>query len=177
MGEIESALELCGTVADAAARKALAREYHQLMWDGFVKAVGSAPEILFVAAAGNAANDPTFNNVFPSAVVLPNLVTVGAVDKAGEETSFTSYGPTVRLHANGYQVESFVPGGKRLAFSGTSMAAPQVANLAAKLLAVKPSLTPAQAIEIMRDTAERSEDGRRNLIHPARALAAAGYRP
>jgi hypothetical protein len=177
MTEIETALELCGTGGDAQGRKALAREYHQLMLDGFTKAVAGAPGILFVAAAGNSSNDPTFNRMFPSGVVLPNLVTVGAVDQAGDETSFTSYGPTVALHANGYQVTSFVPGGTRLAFSGTSMAAPQVTNLAAKILAVKPSLTPPEVIAVMRSTADASVDGRRHLIHPARALAAVGYAP
>lgn len=81
------------------------------------------------------------------------------------------------LHANGYQVDSVVPGGRRLALSGTSMAAPQVANLAAKMLAVKPELTPVELIAIMRSTAERSADVRRTLIHPAKALALVGYRP
>jgi hypothetical protein len=57
------------------------------------------------------------------------------------------------------------------------MAAPQVTNLAAKMFAVKPSLTPPEAIAIMRRTADRTEDGRRTLIHPARALAAVGYAP
>ena len=46
----------------------------------------------------------------PGGIVLPNLLTVGAVDKAGDEASFTSYGPTVKVHANGYQVESMIPG-------------------------------------------------------------------
>ncbi|HMA07235.1 MAG TPA: S8 family serine peptidase, partial [Ramlibacter sp.] len=133
--------------------------------------------ILFVTSAGNANQDSTFAEAIPADIVLPNLVAVGAVDQAGDEASFTSYGPTVLLHANGYQVESFVPGGRRIALSGTSMAAPQVTNLAAKMLAVKPSLKPDQVIEIMRRTADRSEDGRRTLIHPARALAAVGYTP
>ena len=74
-------------------------------------------------------------------IVLPNLLTVGAVDSAGEEAAFTSYGPTVRVHANGFQVESYLPGGSRVAMSGTSMSSPQVANLAAKLLAVNPTRT------------------------------------
>jgi hypothetical protein len=52
--------------------------------------------------------------------------------KSGDEASFTSYGPTVKAHANGYQVESVIPG-EKLAESGTSMASPQVVNLAAKL--------------------------------------------
>ena len=71
----------------------------------------------------------------------------------------------------------FVPGGRRIALSGTSMSSPQVTNLAAKILAVKPSLKPAEVIAVMRRTADRSPDGRRTLINPARALAAVGYVP
>jgi subtilisin family serine protease len=71
--------------------------------------------------------DAAFEAAIPSDIVLPNLLTVGAVDMAGDEAPFTSYGPTVKAHANGYQVESYLPGGERVAFSGTSMASPQVA--------------------------------------------------
>lgn len=173
----EVEMEQCGIGKDTAERKTLARGYFDLHLKALTRAIASAPEVLFVTAAGNSGNDATFNDVYPSSIVLPNLVTVGAVDKAGDEASFTSYGPTVLLHANGYQVESFVPGGRRIAFSGTSMASPQVANLAAKMLAVKPSLKPAEVISIIRSTAERTVDGRRTLIHPAKALAAAGYQP
>ncbi|ROZ63138.1 S8 family serine peptidase [Ramlibacter sp. WS9] len=173
----EVEMEQCGIGKDTAERKTLARGYFDLHLKALTRAIASAPEVLFVTAAGNSGNDATFNDVYPSSIVLPNLVTVGAVDKAGDEASFTSYGPTVLLHANGYQVDSFVPGGRRIAFSGTSMASPQVANLAAKMLAVKPSLKPAEVISIIRSTAERTEDGRRTLIHPAKALAAAGYQP
>ena len=133
----------------------------------------SAPEILFVASAGNSNDNASFVEKIPSGIVLPNLLTVGAVDSAGEEASFTSYGPTVRVHANGYQVESFLPGGRRVALSGTSMSAPQVTNLAAKLLAVNPKLTSGDLIRIIVDTADRSADGRRNLINPKKAIAAA----
>ena len=171
----EVALEQCGIGADVASRRALAREMFDLQRRSLTEALASAPEVLFVVSAGNAANDPTFNENYPSSLVLPNVVAVGAVDKAGDEASFTSYGPTVQLHANGYQVDSYVPGGQRLAISGTSMAAPQVTNLAAKLLAVKPTLKPQELIALMRETADRSDDGRRTLIHPARALARVGY--
>jgi subtilisin family serine protease len=104
---------------------------------------------------------------------LPNLMTVGAVDRAGDEASFTSYGPTVVAHANGYQVESVIPGGERVAESGTSMASPNVANLAAKILVVNPRLKPTEVIALVRDTADRSPDGRRVLINPKKALALA----
>jgi uncharacterized protein (DUF885 family) len=173
----EVELEQCGIGKDLAERKALAREYYDLHYKALFRALASAPEVLFVTSAGNAGNNPTFNDAYPSGIVLPNLVSVGAVDKAGDEASFTSYGPTVLLHANGYQVDSVVPGGRRIALSGTSMASPQVTNLAAKMLAVKPSLKPAEVIAIMRATADRTEDGRRTLVHPAKALAAVGYAP
>jgi subtilisin family serine protease len=77
------------------------------------------------------------------------------------------------VHANGYQVESFMPGGDKLAESGTSMASPQVTNLAAKILAINPKLRPAQVIAVIRDTAEKTTDGRRTLIDPKKALEAA----
>lgn len=50
--------------------------------------------------------------------------------------------------------------------SGTSMASPNATNLAAKLLALDPGLTPAEVIDLIVSGATRSEDGRRNNIHP-----------
>ena len=151
----------------------MAREYFDIQKSSLTKAFASAPEILFVTAAGNSNNDASFIESVPSGIVLPNLLTVGAVDSAGEEAPFTSYGPTVKVHANGFQVESFMPGGVRVPLSGTSMASPQVANLAGKLLAVNPKLSPEALIRIISSTADRSADGRRNLINPKKALAAA----
>jgi subtilisin family serine protease len=74
------------------------------------------------------------------------------------------------VDADGYDVESYVPGGARLKFSGTSMASPNVTNLAAKLFAIDPSLTPAQAIELIKQGATPSEDGRRHLIDEKRSV-------
>lgn len=171
VGGVESSLEECGLGGDTAGRKKLAREIFDIGRDALTRAMASAPGILFVTAAGNSGTDATFDESIPSSIVLPNLLTVGAVDLAGDEAGFTSYGPTVKAHANGYQVLSFIPGGDRLAFSGTSMAAPQVANLAGKLLALKPTLTPTELIGLIVGTAERTADGRRMLIHPKNALA------
>jgi len=170
---IENALEQCGIGKTPEARKALAREYYEIQKKALTEAFAGAPEILFVAAAGNSNNDPGFVEDVPAAIVLPNLLTVGAVDLAGDEASFTSYGSMVKVHANGYQVESYLPGGQRVALSGTSMAAPQVTNLAAKLLAVNPKLKPEDLVRIIVDTAERTPDGRRNLMNPKKALEAA----
>lgn len=172
VNEFESELEQCGTVKTIDERKALARELFNLGKLALTQAFASAPGILFVAAAGNSNNDASFVESMPADIVLPNLITVGAVDRAGDEAPFTSYGATVKVHANGFQVESFLPGGARVALSGTSMASPQVANLAAKLLAADPALTPEALIGVITGTAERSADGRRILMNPKRALAA-----
>ena len=173
VGSIESALEQCGIGKTPAERKARARELFSIQKQSLIDAFKSAPEILFVAAAGNSNNDPAFVEDVPAAIVLPNMLTVGAVDLAGDEASFTSYGAMVKVHANGYQVESTLPGGQRVALSGTSMAAPQVTNLAAKLLAVNPKLTPPDLVRLIASTAETSADGRRHLMHPKKAVEAA----
>ncbi len=168
---MEEALEKCGVGTNTEDRKKLARAYFEIENVALNKAFRGAPEILFITAAGNSNSDASFGEDIPSSIVLPNLLTVGAVDKAGDEAPFTSYGPTVAVHANGYQVESFLPGGARVALSGTSMAAPNVANLAAKLLAAKPSLKPTEVIAIIRETADKSADGRRTLVNPAKAMS------
>jgi subtilisin family serine protease len=173
---IEDGLELCNIGKTPDERKAIARDYFDIQKDALTKAFASAPEILFVTAAGNSNQNASFVEDIPADIVLPNLLTVGAVDKAGDEASFTSYGPTVKVHANGYQVESVIPGGEKLAESGTSMASPQVVNLAAKILAVNPKLMPNQVIALIRDNADKTPDGRRTLINPKKTLAAAQVR-
>jgi hypothetical protein len=173
VNDFEGQLELCNIGKTPDDRKAIARELFEIQKSALTKAFASAPDILFVTAAGNSNQDASFVEDIPAGISLPNLMTVGAVDKAGDEASFTSYGPTVVAHANGYQVDSVIPGGEKLAESGTSMASPQVANLAAKILTVDPALTPPQVIALIRDTAQRTPDGRRVLIDPAKAVAAA----
>ena len=170
---IEDALELCNIGKTPDERKAIARDYFDIQKDALTKAFASAPEILFVTAAGNSNQNASFVEDIPADIVLPNLLTVGAVDKAGDEASFTSYGPTVKVHANGYQVESVIPGGEKLAESGTSMASPQVVNLAAKILTINPKLMPSQVIALIRDNADKTLDGRRTLINAKKTLAAA----
>jgi subtilisin family serine protease len=156
-------------------RKQLARRLFAIERDALREAIASAPEILFVAGSGNEDNSADFEEYIPAGFNLPNLMTVGAVDTAGEETSFSTFGKTVAVHANGFQVESVLPGGDRVRFSGTSMASPQVANLAAKLFALKPELTVAQVRQAIVDTAERR--GRVNLIHPRQAAQRLGLQP
>jgi hypothetical protein len=64
----------------------------------------------------------------------------------------------------------YVPGGRRLRFSCTSMASPNRVNLAAKLFAPGPSLSPIQVIALIREGATTSADGRLHLIDPQRSV-------
>jgi subtilisin family serine protease len=169
--DYEAALEKNGVGKTADERRALAKHYFEIDSGGLLAALKSAPDILFICAAGNADADSGFDQDAPASFKLPNLLAVGAVDQAGDETSFTSYGATVLVDANGYQVPSNVPGGGTLELSGTSMASPNTVNLAAKLLALDPKLTPPEVIKLIVDGATPSADGRRHNIDPQRSVA------
>jgi subtilisin family serine protease len=169
--EFETWLSKTGGGADAAVRKEKAAKLFALWKASIENAIKSAPDTLFVTAAGNSDSDAGFIEDVPASLHLPNLVAVGAVNKSGDETSFTSHGDTVLVHSDGYQVDSFVPGGVRLPLSGTSMASPNVVNLAAKLIALDPTLTPAQTIALIRAGATDTPDGRRHLMDEQRSVA------
>jgi subtilisin family serine protease len=169
--EFETWISKTGGGADPAERKKRAAELYAIWREAVETAIKGAPNTLFVTAAGNSDSDSTFTADVPSSLQLPNLIAVGAVNQAGDETSFTSYGKAVVVDSDGYNVESFVPGGAKLRLSGTSMASPNVVNLAAKLFALDPSLTPAQVVELIRQGASASEDGRRHLIDEKRSVA------
>ena len=172
--DIEDSLEKKGVGKTAEERAEMARKFFNTYKEGIDEAIRSAPDILFVAAAGNSNNDSQFSEMIPSGLTAPNMITIGAVDQSGKPTGFTTFGKNVALYASGYQVESFVPGGQREKASGTSMAAPQVTNLAGKLFALKPTLTAAEAVAIITKSADPMPGNNpgRLLINPKRAVEA-----
>ena len=171
VSEIEQWLTKTSAEKDPAKRKEAAVTIYKIWYEAVENAIKSAPNTLFVVAAGNSDSNTAFTGDVPASFHLPNMIAVGAVDQAGEETSFTSYGDTVLVDADGFEVESYVPGGTRLKMSGTSMASPNVVNLAAKLIALDPSLTPEQTIALIKKGADTSADGRRHLINPKATVA------
>ena len=170
----ESALAYHNVGKTPEERKEIANRIFNIEKNALEDAFKSAPEILFVAGSGNEDNSADFSQYIPAGFQLPNLITAGAVDMSGTETNFSTFGKTVVVHANGFEVESFMPGGERTKLSGTSMASPQVANLAAKLFAMKPELTPVQVKELILAGAEKN--GRVNLINPAKTMTLAGVK-
>ncbi|MHC4943049.1 MAG: S8 family serine peptidase [Planctomycetota bacterium] len=167
--EIEDNLVSHGAGQDSKERAA---KIFGILEKGLREAIAGAPEILFVNGAGDAPDDPEEYRWIPGIFDLPNVVPVGAVNEFGQLTTFSAHGTNVRLLANGFHVNSFIPGGDRMQLSGTSMAAPQVTNLAAKLMALDPSLTPEEVIDLMIYGGEKVErNGRPHiLLNPAESV-------
>ena len=166
----EGALTANGIGNSIEERKALAQKIFEIEKQALYTAIKNAPEILFVCGSGNENNDADFAQYIPAGFNLPNLITIGAVDIEGKKASFTTEGKSVDFYANGHQIESFVPGGNRIKFSGTSMASPQVANLAGKLFALNPELTVAKVVDAIDKGSDVSAEGIK-LINPKKSAA------
>lgn len=100
---------------------------------------------LFVVAAGNEAmNNDTYNS-YPANYELPNIISVGAINKQGSLAYFSNYGvKNVDIAAPGEGIFSTLPNNAYGYYDGTSMAAPYVSAVAALALSEKPELTPEQ---------------------------------
>ena len=165
---VEAILQITGAEKDPDVRKARADKIFKILETGLSDAFASAPDTLFIAGAGNEDESVDFVQSVPAGINLPNVITVGAVDQELQPAGFTSYGKSIDVYANGFEIPGRVPGGRELNLSGTSMAAPQVANLAAKLFAVNPDLSVADVRSIIEKTA--TTEGDLKVVHPANAV-------
>jgi subtilisin len=106
--------------------------------DSFHDAIIAATKagVTVVCAAGNAGppqNGAASSVSFPGA--YPESIAVAASDANDQLAKFSSRGPEVTLVAPGVGVRSTLPGGNYGKYSGTSMASPHVAGLAALAIA------------------------------------------
>ena len=112
--------------------------------------------LVIVAAAGNdAVNIP----MYPAS--YNNVISVGSTDNYDSRSYFSNYGTTIDIVAPGSNIWSTLPYGKFGGMSGTSMASPIVAGVAALIKSNEPNLSN---IEI-----------ENRLIETAVDLGGAGY--
>lgn len=132
----------------------------QARWVAAIKKLADN-DIMLVAATANDGGR-NMNNVadFPANVDLPNVITVASMDRSNNRlASYSAFGDrVVELAAVGEDVLSTVPGNRFERMSGTSMATPMVAATAALLFAKNPSLTAAQARDIILATVDKDSD-------------------
>ncbi|AXG81019.1 S8 family peptidase [Streptomyces paludis] len=96
--------------------------------------------VLPVAAAGNS----TVNACGDSPARAGSVFTVGATDRADQEAAFSNFGPCLSLYAPGVDIVSAKLGGGSSTLSGTSMASPHAAGVAALYKEAYPNATPSQ---------------------------------
>src|SRR5262249_8696286 len=93
---------------------------------------------------------------FPAA--YPDVVAVGAIDQSDHRAGFSQIGPHIDVSGPGVGVLSTVWDNGFATMSGTSMATPHVAGLAALILSCNGNLTGAQVADILRQTARPLRD-------------------
>ncbi|MBI2519454.1 MAG: S8 family serine peptidase [Bdellovibrio sp.] len=145
--------------------------------------------VFFSAAAGNAALNNDYFASYPANYDLPGVVSVAATDFNDQRAFFSNYGKTrVHLAAPGHVIYSTVLGKKKYQYmSGTSMASPHVAGLAALMVGLNPEQfknNPAALKKYLIETSDRSIElnwlvnsgGRINAYNAVAGLVPAGNR-
>ena len=109
----------------------------------------STKGVVVVAASGN---DGQPQVSYPAA--FDTVIAVGAIDTNDQRCSFSNYGEDLELMAPGYRIVSSIPGNDYEFCTGTSMACPHVAGVAALAKSLYPSQNNVWIRQKLRDTAE-----------------------
>ncbi len=106
--------------------------------------------VAVISAAGNYGSNNDATPLYPANYPVPSNMAVAATTDYDNLASFSNYGKTsVRIAAPGVSIYSTVPGNGFKYMSGTSMAAPFVAGMAAVALREAPNLTGYQIVNLL----------------------------
>lgn len=143
------------------------------------KFLKAAPNTLFVFAAGNEGSDNDTVPSSPTNVDAENKISVAATLADQSIASFSCYGAkNVEVAAPGVGILSTSPMNKYLAVSGTSQAAPYVANIAGSVKDANPKLGFREIKKIIMETVDvkpwlAGKVKTSGLVNRARAIRAA----
>lgn len=131
-------------------------------------------DILFVAAAGNNGEDSDKRPHYPAGYYdLPNVIPVAALDRNDQLAVFSNYGAkSVFIAAPGKEILSTWLNGEFYVASGTSMATPEVAGVAALVLSINPKMTVAQLRERLRTSVDKLPSLKGKVVTGGRINAA-----
>lgn len=122
--------------------------YSQALHDALAFAYSRG--VVVVAAAGNYSKNNDQNPIYPSSLGVPSLASVAASNNMDALAAFSNFGSwSVLLSSPGVGVLSTYPGNQFRSMSGTSMAAPLVAGLAALAFREAPALSGFQIRNIL----------------------------
>ncbi|MBX3044818.1 MAG: S8 family serine peptidase [Candidatus Kapabacteria bacterium] len=107
---------------------------------------------LIVAASGNTGKNLDISPDYPAA--YNGVLSVGSSGATDRASGFASYGNLVRIFAPGENIISTLPNNRYVAQSGTSMASPVAAGVAALIRSIHKDWTPEQVIYQMRGTCD-----------------------
>ncbi|WP_170915402.1 S8 family serine peptidase [Microcystis aeruginosa] len=127
--------------------------YSQALYNA-INAAGQAGA-LFIAAAGNSAQNTDTSPSYPASYNLANIISVASTTRTDSLSSFSNYGLTsVDLGAPGSAIYSTTPNNTYATYSGTSMASPHVAGAAALLWSQNPTWTAQQVKDALMNTGD-----------------------
>jgi hypothetical protein len=120
-------------------------------WEAFLQAAEARPDMLFVVSAGNNGRNIDTAPVYPAAFPLANMITVTSADAFGRLAPGSNWGRrSVDLMVPGEGIETIDHRGAVAPASGSSVAVPRVAALAARLLARNPGWSTDKLVEAIR---------------------------
>jgi len=114
-----------------------------------IQFIGEKYGTLVIAASGNSSKNIDVRLTYPASFENENLLVVASTHRFGGLSSFSNYGKkNVDLAAPGSSIYSTVPGGYS-SMSGTSMAAPTTAGVAAEVLSRFPNLSVLELKQVL----------------------------